>query len=94
MQTCENCNTPFSWGKIYGSFLWNYQPITCKECQTIHKITISSRFVFVSFTILPMLIFGHFLSPFHNILLTLGVAILICIVGSLLAPYFVTYKRK
>jgi hypothetical protein len=55
-------------------------------------ITIPGRFIFVSFTILPMLIFGDFLSPFSNILVTLGIALIIFIIGSLLTPFFVTYK--
>ncbi|WP_042148265.1 TIGR04104 family putative zinc finger protein [Paucisalibacillus sp. EB02] len=92
MQKCENCNAQFSWNKIYKSFWWNYKPIKCDDCGAKHKITIPGRFVFVSLTILPMLIFGNFLSQFSNILVTLGIALLIFFVGSLLTPFFVTYK--
>ncbi|WP_171038264.1 TIGR04104 family putative zinc finger protein [Aquibacillus sediminis] len=92
MQKCEKCYAQFSWSQIYKSFWWNYKPIKCNECGTTHKITIPGRFTFVSFTILPMLIFGNFLSPFNNILLTLSIAFFIFIIGTLLPPFFVTYK--
>ncbi|RKL65556.1 hypothetical protein CR203_20370 [Salipaludibacillus neizhouensis] len=94
MQKCENCKAQFSWSKIYKSFWWNYKPIKCSECGTIHKITIAGRFIFVSLTILPMLIFGNFLSPFSNIIVTLGIAIFILIIGSLFPPFLVTYKES
>ncbi|MBU8790558.1 MULTISPECIES: TIGR04104 family putative zinc finger protein [Bacillaceae] len=94
LQSCENCNAEFSWSRIYKSLFWNYKPIKCNECNTIHKITIPSRFIFVSFTILPMLIFGHFLSPFSNIIVTLGIAFFIFIIGSLFTPFLVTYKES
>ena len=93
MQKCEKCNTHFSWSEIYKSYWRGYKPIKCNECDTTHKITVPSRFIFVFFTILPMLIFGIFISPFFNVLITLGIAIFIYIIGSLLAPFFVTYKK-
>ncbi|WP_445323013.1 TIGR04104 family putative zinc finger protein [Psychrobacillus sp. FSL K6-2836] len=92
MQKCEKCNAHFSWSKIYESFWLSYKHIKCNECNTTHKITIPSRLIFSSFTILPMLIFGYYLSPFSNGLVTLGIAIFIFIIGSLLAPFLVTYK--
>ena len=93
MQKCEKCNVHFSWSEIYKSIWKSYKPIKCKECDTTHKITVPSRLIFVSLTILPMLIFGYFLSPFSNVLITLGIAIFICIIGSFLAPFLVTYKE-
>lgn len=94
LQKCKNCNEQFSWNKIYKSLWLNYKPIKCSECKTTHKITILGRFTFVSLTILPMLIFGYFLPPFGNILATLGIGISILILGSLLAPFFITYKAS
>jgi CXXC-20-CXXC protein len=94
LQKCEKCNAHFSWSKIYESFWLSYKPIKCNECDTTHKITIPSRLIFVSFTFLPMLTFGYFLSPFNNGLVTLGIAIFILIIGSLLAPFLVTYKES
>ncbi|SFN24870.1 TIGR04104 family putative zinc finger protein [Psychrobacillus psychrodurans] len=94
MQKCGKCNEHFSWSKIYESFWLNYKPIKCNECNTTHKITMPSTLIFVSFTILPMLTFGFFLSPFSNGLVTLGIATLIFIIGSLLAPFLVTYKES
>lgn len=93
MQECENCNEQFSWGEIYKSYRWTYKPIKCKQCESVHKITIIGRITFVSFTILPLLIFGNFLSPFSNMFVTLGVGIIILILGSLLTPFFVKYKE-
>ncbi|MHA6251502.1 TIGR04104 family putative zinc finger protein [Oceanobacillus sp. CAU 1775] len=94
MQKCESCNEKFNWSAIYKSFWWTYKPIKCEQCGAIHKITITGRIIFVSFTILPFLIFGHFLSPFSNILMTLGVGLIILILGSLLTPFFVSYKES
>lgn len=93
VQKCQNCNAQFSWGKIYKSFWWNYKPIKCNECGTTHKITVFGRIAFVSLTILPMIIFGNFLSPFVNVLVTLGIALFILFIGSLLTPFIVTYKK-
>ena len=94
MQKCKNCNAQFSWNKIYKSFWWNYKPIKCDNCGTEHRITISGRITFVSLTILPMLIFGNFLSPFNSVFVTLGTALLIFFVGSLFIPFLVTYKSS
>ena len=93
MQKCENCNEQFSWSEIYKSYWWTYKPIKCKQCEAVHKITITGRITFVSFTIVPFLIFGYFLSPFSNIFVTLGVGIIILIFGSLWIPFFVKYKE-
>lgn len=94
MQKCGKCNAHFSWRKIYKSLWWNYNPIKCNECDTTHKITMPSRLIFVSLTIFPMLSFGFFLSPFSNGVVTLGIAIFILIIGSMLAPFLVTYKKS
>jgi CXXC-20-CXXC protein len=94
LQECGKCHAQLSWRKIYESFWLSYKPIKCNECDTTHKITIPSRFIFVSFTILPMLTFGYFLSPFNNGFVTFGIAIFIFIMGSLLAPFLVTYKES
>src|SRR5699024_8582771 len=92
LQRCEKCNTQFSWSKIYTSFVWTHKPIVCDKCGAEHRITISGRFTFVFLTIVPMLIFTYFLSPFSNILVTLGIRFFIVVGGSLLTPFFVTYK--
>ncbi|WP_422122322.1 TIGR04104 family putative zinc finger protein [Planococcus sp. X10-3] len=94
IQKCQNCNAQFSWSKIYKSFWWGYKPIKCSECGTVQKITIPGRITFVSLTILPMLIFANFLSPFNNFIATLATGILILIIGSLLTPFCVTYKKS
>ncbi|WP_047985858.1 TIGR04104 family putative zinc finger protein [Ornithinibacillus californiensis] len=94
MQKCENCKSQFSWHKIYKSLWWGYKPINCNECGMAHKITTSGRFVFVSLTILPAMIFGNFLSPFNNFFATFGIALFILLLGSLLLPFFVTFKKS
>ncbi|MFE7064543.1 TIGR04104 family putative zinc finger protein [Sutcliffiella sp. NPDC057660] len=93
MQKCKNCNTPFSWSSIYKSFWLGYKPIGCENCNTEHRITVLGRLKFVSLTIIPMLVFGHFFSPFDNAFSTIGVGIAILIIGSLFTPYFVKYKK-
>jgi len=93
LQKCENCNAQFSWSKIYKSFWWMYKPIECENCGAIHKITIFGRFTFVILTILPMLIFMYFLTPFNNVFVTIGTGSLILIVGSFFTPFVVQYEK-
>ncbi|WP_432355730.1 TIGR04104 family putative zinc finger protein [Sporosarcina sp. A2] len=93
IQKCQNCNAQFSWRKIYKSCWWNYKPIKCNECGTTHKITFPGRIIFVSSTILPMIIFGNLISLFRNLPATLVIALFILFIGSLLTPFFVTYKK-
>ncbi|MFS1515445.1 TIGR04104 family putative zinc finger protein [Bacillus sp. SCS-151] len=94
LQKCVNCNRQFSWSKIYKSFWWAYKPIECDNCNTEYRIRLSGRFVFVSLTLLPMLIFSFFLSPFSNPFLTIGMGLTILLIGSLFTPYLVRYKLK
>lgn len=93
MQKCKNCNTEFSWGSIYKSLCLGYKPIECEKCNEEHIITVLGRFIFVSLTIIPMLVFGHFLSPFDNGFQTIAVSIAILIIGSLFTPYLVKFKE-
>lgn len=46
---------------------WLHKPLVCHPCDATHKITISGRTIFALPTVLPMLIFVHFLTPFHPI---------------------------
>ncbi|WP_407652054.1 TIGR04104 family putative zinc finger protein [Aquibacillus koreensis] len=94
LQKCDKCNTPFSWSKIYKSFIWTYKPIACSTCGTEHRISLLGRFTFVFCTILPSMIFMNFLTPFESFTLTLVIGIIILLVGSLLTPFFVTYKME
>ncbi|KGR79010.1 TIGR04104 family putative zinc finger protein [Ureibacillus manganicus] len=88
MQKCGECNSSFSWSKIFKSYKWwAYKPIECDKCDTKHEITFFGRCTVVALTILPMQLFYSFLSPFDNIFITLGVGLLIAIVGFLLSPY-------
>src|SRR5699024_12557295 len=84
------CSSDLS--KIYTSFVWTHKPIVCDKCGAEHRITISGRFTFVFLTIVPMLIFTYFLSPFSNILVTLGIGFFIVVGGSLLTAFCVNYK--
>ncbi|WP_163100699.1 TIGR04104 family putative zinc finger protein [Peribacillus alkalitolerans] len=93
MQKCENCNTQFSWYKIFKSNVWSYKPIECDRCGSEHKITFLGRVTFVSLTIIPMMIFINFLSPFNNIIVSFFIGISILLIGSLLAPFLVKYKK-
>ncbi|KMY50008.1 TIGR04104 family putative zinc finger protein [Peribacillus loiseleuriae] len=93
MQKCENCNSPFSWSKIFKSFWWTYKPIECDNCGTKHKITIFGRFTFVAMSILPIWIFPFFLSPFDNIFGMPDIGVLIGLIGFLFTPYVVQYEE-
>jgi hypothetical protein len=39
-----------------------------------------------------MLIFAQFLSPFNNIYLSIGIGIILGLIGSLLTPYLVSFE--
>ncbi|WP_091480962.1 TIGR04104 family putative zinc finger protein [Gracilibacillus orientalis] len=94
LQKCSKCNRHFRWAEIYNSFVWSYKPIECNKCGTEHRITISGRFTCVFLIIVPMLIFTNFLSPFENFFVTLAIGLSLLIIGSLLTPFFVTYREK
>ncbi|WP_112180452.1 MULTISPECIES: TIGR04104 family putative zinc finger protein [Paraliobacillus] len=93
MQKCEKCNTKFSRRSIY-RLLWGTieKPLICVKCGAEHYITIRGRLTNACITILPMLVFMQFLSPFNNILLTMGIGLFILFIGFLLTPYLVTFK--
>ncbi|MFD2042967.1 TIGR04104 family putative zinc finger protein [Ornithinibacillus salinisoli] len=93
LQKCEKCNRRFSWSQIYKSFMWTYKPIKCDKCHTGHSITLSGRCTFVFLTIVPMLIFTNFLSPFENFIVTLIIGLLVLTIGSLITPYCVKYRE-
>ncbi|WP_226529516.1 TIGR04104 family putative zinc finger protein [Metabacillus niabensis] len=93
VQQCKKCNVPFSWNNIYRSFWgWVYKPIICENCGMKHRITVSGRFIVTLLTILPMLIFVNFLSPFNNVLLTFSIGVFLAFIGSLLTPFLVRFK--
>ncbi|WP_374054524.1 TIGR04104 family putative zinc finger protein [Rossellomorea sp. FM04394] len=92
LQKCDRCQTSFSWRAILKSFIWTYKPIHCTNCGTKHEITIRGRLSFVLCTILPAILFFNFLAPFENFVLTIGIGMLILLVGTLLTPFVVTYK--
>ncbi|MFC4403862.1 TIGR04104 family putative zinc finger protein [Gracilibacillus xinjiangensis] len=95
MQTCENCNQPFKWSSIYKSLWINYKPVTCKACGTIHKITISSRFIFSSLTILPLIIFSQLMIHIiSNIWIILLLALCVSFICSLFGPFLVSYRKR
>src|SRR5690625_1630391 len=93
VQGCQSCNKLVGWSKIYKSFWrWIYKSIECDNCNAEHKITIPGRSIFVSLTILPMLLFVNYLSPFNNLFATLSVGFTIFMIGSLFLPYLVRFK--
>jgi CXXC-20-CXXC protein len=93
LRKCDSCKMQFNRSKIYKSFGWTYKPIKCDFCNMEHRITFPGRLTFVSLTILPMLIFNLFLSPFRNIYVTLGIGLTIFLIGSLFVPYLVKFKK-
>lgn len=92
MVKCDNCNTSFKWKQIYRAN-WIYGPVKCNKCGFKYKITFPSRFIVVGLTIVPMLIFGYSSFPMRNVLLTMIISIGVAIIGSLLTPFLVKYKR-
>ncbi|MFJ7978053.1 TIGR04104 family putative zinc finger protein [Peribacillus sp. NPDC096379] len=94
MQKCENCNSQFSWSKIFKSFFWwTYKPIECDNCGSEHKITILGISTVAVISILPIWIFGFFLPRFDNIFVMPGIGVLIGFIGFFCTPYVVRYKK-
>ncbi|KGR84312.1 TIGR04104 family putative zinc finger protein [Lysinibacillus odysseyi] len=93
MQKCIKCNRRFGWREIFKSYKWNYGPLECDNCCTIHKITIFGRCTIAFLALLPFLIVQFFLIPTDHIFLTLGGTGLMATVGFLLSPYVVRYKE-
>ncbi|RDW20261.1 hypothetical protein CWR48_06080 [Oceanobacillus arenosus] len=93
MQKCENCNSQFGWEKVFKSFWWAYRPIECDNCGNTHKITILGRLTGAAISVVPMMLFFNYLSPFDSSSLTISTGLIIGIVGLLVAPYVIQYKR-
>ncbi len=93
MQKCIKCNRRFGWREIFKSYKWNYGPLECDNCCTIHKITIFGRCTIAFLALLPFLIVQFFLIPTNHIFLPLGGTALMATVGFLLSPYVVRYKE-
>ena len=95
LQQCQKCDLPLSWNNIYHSFWgWVYKPIIYDKCGMKHRITVSGRFIVTFLTVLPMLVFMSFLSPFNDGLLTIGIGIFIACIGSLITPFLVRFKAS
>ncbi|TKC15411.1 TIGR04104 family putative zinc finger protein [Robertmurraya kyonggiensis] len=73
MQKYKSCNAKFSWASIYKSFWLGYRPIVCSQCRVEHQITLWGRLIFVFLTIVPMLLFGNFFSPFNDVFVTIAI---------------------
>lgn len=93
MPTCDNCQHPFSWSTICKANLF-YRPVYCGNCGTEHHITLLSRFIVATLTVIPLLVFGYFLSPYQNIFMTMLAGLGIAAVGFLLTPYAVHYRES
>ncbi|MBP1970503.1 CXXC-20-CXXC protein [Virgibacillus natechei] len=93
MQKCKNCNSQFSWSKIFKSFWPAYEPIECDNCGTKHKITNLGKSTVGAMSLLPIFIFGYVLYPLGNTFVMVGIGFLIGIIGFLLTPYVVKYKE-
>ena len=46
------------------------------------------------FTVIPMIVFMLILSPFENVFITLGVGLLIFLLGTLITPYLINYEEE
>src|SRR5690625_7164616 len=90
MQRCRNCNKQFGWSKIYKSFFgWIYKPVECDNSNAEHKITIPGRLIFISLTILPVLIYINYLQTFNNYIVSLGFDVYLLLLDSMIIPSFV-----
>lgn len=90
---CENCKSAFSWKQLAKSLLHNYQDITCENCRMIHVIDFSSRFIFIGLGLLPALAFATWWSPFNSSILEIIISLVILVIGFLMTPYFIRYKK-
>ncbi|WP_168413204.1 TIGR04104 family putative zinc finger protein [Bacillus salacetis] len=93
LQHCRYCKSEFKWKELY-QYLWGalYKPFRCTACAKEHFVTIPGRLTNTALTIFPMLIFAQFLSPFKHFLLSIGVGIILGLIGSLISPYLVSLE--
>lgn len=93
LQKCDHCNASFTWGEINKSLWLAYRPITCRKCDTKHKVLVASRFLFV-LMVVPMTPFGLYLVNTYKLLtLSLLVMLLLLTIPLLLiSPYLVRYS--
>ncbi|PFG14666.1 TIGR04104 family putative zinc finger protein [Bacillus sp. es.036] len=88
---CNRCGKPFKWRTIIKNIWGIYRPITCNNCGTKNKITYLSRVLVSLSIILPMLIFGFYLSSYSiGVRLIYMVLMGICI--STFIPFFIKYE--
>ncbi|WP_411219926.1 TIGR04104 family putative zinc finger protein [Niallia circulans] len=96
MQKCINCKREFEWITLYNSFLFGYKPITCRHCNTIHKIKATSRLMAVLISIFPFLLINWILLNRFNFIaaLSLLIALTFSISLSFLYPFLAKYKSS
>ncbi|MBW9234797.1 hypothetical protein JQK62_21665, partial [Leptospira santarosai] len=84
----------FSWRKIYKSTIFFYQPITCSQCSSEHRIRFISRIVASIMIVLPIYLLGLFLASRWEI--STGYTILsmvsIGLISTLILPYVMKYQ--
>lgn len=91
IQKCETCKCQFTWKEIQKTIRWNYKPLVCRKCGTMHQITLQSKLLF-SLTIAVLL----FIFSLANLSFNLRIAVIIIVFLSVLFsfPYFANYKKN
>ncbi|KAA0542921.1 hypothetical protein FZW96_21100 [Bacillus sp. BGMRC 2118] len=96
MHKCNKCKEDFEWITLYNSFLFGYKPVTCRHCNTIHKVKFTSRLLAVTISVIPFfLIYWLFLDILNfNFGLSLLIALFSSISISFLYPFLAKYKSS
>lgn len=89
IQKCEHCRTPFAWGQIFKSLWFAFQPVTCRNCGTEHKVANASRLMAVMLLLVPVIVVFIFMEN-SSIVVPL---LLIIAADSLLLPFILKYEK-
>lgn len=72
MTSCKCCGKPFRWRHILAANFF-FSKSSCESCGNRHKVYFIDRFLVALITVVPLIVFSSFISPFeHHSLNVLG----------------------
>lgn len=90
MQKCEQCGERFGWRQMYRSYwsLSGFQSIECNECESIHKIPMRGRLMFILLTFAPAWFAAVMMMNFSSFdyFTIFVITVTVFVIGSLFTP--------
>lgn len=96
MQKCQQCDARFGWRQIYRSY-WGFggfQSIQCNNCQTVHKIRMRGRLIFILLTFAPAWFVAVMLMNFSSFdyFTIFVITVTVFVIGSFFTPFITKFK--